>query len=119
VLQYSCGKLIFCGLYNCIGKKDDGGTIMKNPIHDVTQLKPVATKAVQSFYGEAVKNIEMIKAEKFPLFRTPKQGWLVEMEFNDDVYEYHIQIDVQMADGRITRTHELYREPIIKKRQTK
>ena len=92
---------------------------MKNPVHDVTQLKPIVEKAVRLFYGGAVRNIEMIKTQKFPLFRTPKQGWLVDMKFNDDVYEYHIQIDVQMADGRITRTHELYREPITKKRKTK
>ena len=92
---------------------------MKNPVNDVTQLKPIVKKAVRIFYGGAVKNIEMVMTQKFPLFRTPKQGWLVDMKFNDDVYEYHIQIDVQMADGRITRTHELYREPITKKRQTK
>jgi hypothetical protein len=92
---------------------------MKNPVHDLTQLKPIVEKAVRLFYGSAVKNIDMIKTQKFPLFRMPKQGWLVDTKFNDDVYEYHVQIDVQMADGRITRTHELYREPIAKKRQTK
>jgi hypothetical protein len=90
---------------------------MKNPVHDETQLKPIVVSAVRLFYGGRVKNIEMIKTGKFPLFRTPKQGWLVDVKFNDDVYEYHIQIDVQMADGRITRTHELYREPITKKGQ--
>ncbi len=92
---------------------------MKNSVHDVTQLKPIVEEAVRLFYGGAVKNIEMIMTQKFPLFRTPKQGWLVDMKFNDDVNEYHVQIDVQMADGRITRTHELYRKPITKKRQTK
>ena len=91
---------------------------MKKPVHDETQLKPIVLSAVRLFYGGKVKNIEMIKTGKFPLFRTPKQGWLVDVKFNDDVYEYHIQIDVQMADGRITRTYELYREPITKKGQT-
>jgi hypothetical protein len=88
---------------------------MMNPVQDITQLKPIVEKGARLLYGNVVRNIKMIKAEKFPLFRTPKQGWLADVKFNDDVYEYHVQMEVQMADGRITRTHELYREPIMKK----
>jgi hypothetical protein len=55
-----------------------------------------------------------MKADQFPLFKEPKQGWLVHAEFNDGKYDYHLQMDVQMADGRITRSVELHRSPLQK-----
>ena len=82
---------------------------MDTPVNDATQLKPIAEKAVKALYGSAMQNIKILKADRFPLFREPKQGWLVHTEFNDDRYDYSVQMDVQMADGRITRVVELHR----------
>ena len=87
---------------------------MYKPVKDVTQLRPIVEKAVKGLYGQEMQNIKVMKADQFPLFREPKQGWLVHAEFNDDKYEYAVQMDVQMADGRITRSVELHRSPLQK-----
>ena len=84
---------------------------MDRPVNNATELKPVVEKAVKALYGGAMQNVRILKAERFPLFREPKQGWLVHAEFNNDKYEYSIQMDVQMVDGRITRAVELHRVP--------
>jgi len=82
---------------------------MNKPIKNATELKPVVEKAVKALYGQAMQNIKILKADQVPLFKEPKQGWLVHAEFNDDKYEYSIQMDIQMADRRITRSVELHR----------
>ncbi len=82
---------------------------MNKPITNATELKPVVEKAVKALYGQAMQNIKILKADRFPLFKEPKQGWLVHAEFDDDKYEYSIQMDVQITDGRITRSVELHR----------
>ena len=84
---------------------------MDKPVSNATGLKPIVEKAVKALYGQAMQNIKILKAERFPLFREPKQGWLVHVEFNDDKYDYSIQMDVQMVDGRVTRAVELHRTP--------
>jgi len=85
---------------------------MKRLVSNVTVLKPIVDKAIKALYGEAMQNIKLLKAEQVPLFKEPKQGWLVHVEFGDGKYEYSVQMDVQMADGRITRTVELHRAPL-------
>ncbi|MBA7559813.1 hypothetical protein ES708_01429 [subsurface metagenome] len=85
---------------------------MDRPISNATDLKPIVDKAVKALYGEAMQNIKLLKAEQVPLFKEPKQGWLAHVEFGDGKYEYSVQMDVQMADGRITRTVELHRTPL-------
>jgi len=95
-------------------KYGEEGDSMDKPVNNVIDLKPIVEKAVKALYGEAMQNIKILKAERFPLFREPKQGWLVHAEFNDDKYEYSVQMDVQMADGRITRAVELHRVPTEK-----
>ena len=92
---------------------DEGGGMDKS-VNNATELKPIVTKAVKALYGNAMQNIKILKADRFPLFKEPKQGWLVHAEFNDDKYEYSVQMDVQMADGRITRAVELHRAPAQK-----
>ena len=87
---------------------------MDKPVTDATELIPLVRKAVKALYGQAMQNIKILKADRFPLFREPKQGWLVHVEFNNDKYEYSVQMDVQMADGRITRAVELHRVPMQK-----
>ena len=87
---------------------------MNKPVSNATELMPIVEKAVRALYGKAMQNIKILKADRFPLFREPKQGWLVHAEFNDDKYEYSVQMDVQMADGRITRAVELHRAPTQK-----
>jgi len=87
---------------------------MDKPVNNVTQLKPIVEKAVKALYGQTMQNTKILKAERFPLFKEPKQGWLVHAEFNDDKYEYSVQMDIQMADGRITRAIELHRVPAKK-----
>ena len=87
---------------------------MDKPVNNATELKPIVEKAVKALYGSAMQNIRILKAEQFPLFREPKQGWLTHAEFNDDRYDYSVQMDVQMADGRITRVVELHRVPMQK-----
>ena len=82
---------------------------MNELVKDATKLKPIVEKAVKALYCKSMENIKLLKADQFPLFREPKQGWLVHAEFNDDKYEYAVQVDVQMADGRITRSVELHR----------
>ncbi len=88
---------------------------MSNKLIDATRLMPIVERAVKALYGRAVENIRIMKAEQFPLFKEPKQGWLVHAEFNDDKHEYSVQIDIQMMDGRITRSVELHRQPLSKK----
>jgi len=85
---------------------------MNKPVKDATELKPIVEKAAKALYGQPVENVKIMKADQFPLFKDPKQGWLVHTEFNDDKYEYAVQMDVQMADGRITRSVELHRTPL-------
>jgi len=87
---------------------------MNNPVKNATELKPIVEKAVKALYGQTMQNIKILKADQFPLFKEPKQGWLVHAEFNNDRYEYAVQMDVQMADGRITRSVELHRTPLRK-----
>ncbi len=87
---------------------------MSKPLKDATELKPLVEKAVKALYGQPMQNIKIMKADQFPLFREPKEGWLVHTEFNDDKYEYAVQMDIQMADGRITRSVELHRTPLPK-----
>jgi len=87
---------------------------MNKSVKNATELKPLVQKAVKALYGQAMENIKILKADQFPLFKEPKQGWLVHAEFNDDKYEYAVQMDVQMADGRITRSVELRRTPLQK-----
>ena len=82
---------------------------MNKPVKDATELRPIVQRAVKALYGQPMENIKVLKADLFPLFKEPKVGWLVLVEFNDDKYEYAVQMDVQMADGRITRTVELHR----------
>jgi len=87
---------------------------MDKIIRNATELMPIVEKAVKALYGQAMQNTKILKADRFPLFKEPKEGWLVHAEFNDDKYEYSIQMDVQMADGRITRSVELHRLPLQK-----
>ena len=87
---------------------------MGNTVSNATKLMPIVEKAVKALYGKTVQNIRIMKAEQFPLFKEPKQGWLVHAEFNDEKYEYSVQMDIQMADGRITRSVELHRLPLSK-----
>lgn len=87
---------------------------MPKLIKNATQLKPVVVRAVKALYGPNMQNITILKAELFPLFREPKQGWLVHTEFKDDRFEYAVQMDVQMENGTITRMVELHRTPVKK-----
>ena len=87
---------------------------MSKPVKNATELMPVVERAVRALYGQAMQNTKILKAERFPLFKEPKEGWLVHAEFNDDKYDYSVQMDVQMADGRITRAVELHRTPLKK-----
>jgi hypothetical protein len=82
---------------------------MNKPIDNATKLKPVVERAVKALYGRAAQNVKILKADRFPLFKEPKQGWLVHVGFDDDKHEYSVQMDVQIADGRITRSVELHR----------
>ena len=82
---------------------------MDKAVKNATELKPIVEHAVKALYGHAMQNIKILKADRFPLFKEPKQGWLVHAEFNDDKYEYAVQMDVQITDGRITRSVELHR----------
>ena len=84
---------------------------MNRAVNNATELKPVVERAVKALYGGTMQNVKILKADQFPLFKEPKQGWLVHAEFNDDKYEYSIQMDIQMADGRVTRAVELHRVP--------
>ncbi|MFC1893823.1 hypothetical protein ACFLYR_07365 [Chloroflexota bacterium] len=84
------------------------------PVENATELMPIVEKAVMSLYGQAMQNIKILKADRFPLFKEPKQGWMVHVEFNDNKYVYDVQMDVQMVDGRITRSVELHRTPLQK-----
>ena len=87
---------------------------MNKPVSNATELKPVVERAVKALYGSTMQGIKVLKADQFPLFKEPKQGWLVHAEFSDDKYEYSIQMDIQMADGRVTRAIELQRAPVQK-----
>jgi hypothetical protein len=87
---------------------------MFKPIKDATQLKPVVLRAIKALYGQDMENITILKAELFPLFREPKQGWMTHVEFNDDRFVFNIQLDVQMEDGTITRVIELNRNAVKK-----
>jgi len=87
---------------------------MGKPVNNETELKPVVEKAIKSLYGEAMQNINILKADQIPLFRQPKRAWLVNIGFNDDKYKYSVQLDVQISNGRIIREVELHRIPVKK-----
>ena len=82
---------------------------MSRPVNNATQLMPIVKRAVRALYGEKMQNTRILKADRTPLFREPKQGWMVHAEFNDESHEYAVQMDIQIADGRITRSIELHR----------
>lgn len=84
---------------------------MDKPVNNATELKPIVEKTVKALYGEAAQNIKILKADRVPLSKGPKEGWLGHAEFGNDKYEYHVQMDVQMADIRITRSVGLHRAP--------
>ncbi len=84
---------------------------MNKPITNATELKPVVERAAKALFGQTIQSIKILKAERFPLFKEPKEGWLVHVEFNDGKFEYAVQMDIQTADGRITRSVELHRTP--------
>ena len=84
---------------------------MNKTVSDATKLMPIVERAAKALYGRAVQNVRIMKAEQFPLFKEPKQGWLVHVEFDDEQYDYSVQLDIQMADGRITRSVEMHRMP--------
>ncbi len=84
-------------------------------VKDATDLTPLTKKAVKALYGEAMHNIRILKAERFPLFHEPKEGWVTHLQFNDNRFEYDVQMDIQIADGRITRSIELKRRELSKK----
>lgn len=86
---------------------------MSKVVSDATKLMPIVEKAAKALYGRAVQNVRIMKAEQFPLFKEPKQGWLVHAEFNDERYNYSVQMDIQMADGSITRSVEMHRVPCV------
>jgi len=41
-------------------------------VNNATELKPIAERAVKALYGQAMQNIKILKADRFPLFREPK-----------------------------------------------
>ena len=83
-------------------------------IKDATDLTPIIKKATKALYGEAMHNIRILKADRIPLFHEPKEGWIVHLQFNDSRYEYDVQMDIQIADGRVTRSIELKRQELTK-----
>jgi len=85
---------------------------MSNKVGDATKLMPIVEKAAKALYGKSVQNVRIMKAEQFPLFKEPKQGWLVHAEFDDEKCDYSVQMDIQMADGSITRAVEMHRVPL-------
>jgi len=85
---------------------------MEKNITNAVQLEPIIKRAVKALYGPDMQGIKILKADRFPLFHEPKQGWMVHLEFNDGEYDYSVQMDVQMADGRVTRSVELHRHPV-------
>ncbi len=87
---------------------------MNKTVSNATKLMPIVERAAKALYGRAVQNVRIMKAEQFPLFKEPKQGWLVHAEFDDEKYDYSVQMDIQMVDGRITRSVELHRMPLKK-----
>ena len=87
---------------------------MNKTVSDATKLMPIVERAAKALYGRAVQNVRILKAEQFPLFKEPKQGWLVHTEFDDEQYNYSVQMDIQMTDGRITRSVEMHRTPLKK-----
>lgn len=87
---------------------------MSKLVQDATQLKPIVERAIRALYGRTVLNTRVMKAEQFPLFKEPKEGWLVHAEFNDEAYAYSVQLDIQAEDGRITRSVELHRSPLCR-----
>ena len=87
---------------------------MNKTVSNATKLMPIVERAAKALYGRAVQNVRILKAEQFPLFKEPKQGWLVHAEFDDEKYDYSVQMDIQMVDGRITRSVELHRMPLKK-----
>jgi hypothetical protein len=84
---------------------------MFKSVKDAIQLRPVVLRAIKALYGQGMQNITILKAEQFPLFREPKQGWMAHVEFSDERLVYSVQLDVQIEDGTITRVVELNRTP--------
>ena len=90
-------------------KSSEEGGGMDKPVSNATELKPIVEKAVKALYGEAMQNIKILIIVEFrvnepALFRLPKQRKPIGFEY----------LDVQMADGRVTRAVELHRAPIQK-----
>ncbi len=87
---------------------------MSTQIKDATELKLIVDKMIKLLYGKSMENIEIMKADQFPLSIEPRQGWLVHTRFSDNKYEYTVQMYIQMADGRITKSVELHRTTLGK-----
>lgn len=87
---------------------------MSSNVDNATKLMPIVEKAAKALYGKTIQNTRIMKAEQFPLFKEPKQGWMVHVEFDDERFNYSVQMDIQMSDGRITRSIEMHRVPLSK-----
>jgi hypothetical protein len=85
---------------------------MSHTIDNANQLQSIIRQAVVSLYGRTAKNITIHEAERIPLFKKPKQCWQVDVTFNDMKHKYEVQFEVKIADGLLTRIHEMHKEPI-------
>jgi len=85
---------------------------MGYPLENVSQLQPIARRAVVSLYGKTANNITIQEAEKIPLFKKPKQAWQVNVLFNNEEYKYNVQFEIHIIDGLITKVQLMHRDLI-------
>jgi len=84
---------------------------MSNPLNNESQLQPIVRRAIVSLYGRTARNITIHEAEKIPLFKKPKKYWQVDVLFSKENQDIGVQLEVDIANGLITKVHETHRDP--------
>lgn len=63
----------------------------------------------KELYGAQIGEVTIERIEQLPLFKEPKEGWLVLTSFKDEDGHYTLQLEFTF-DGSLRRSQEVGRE---------
>ena len=67
-----------------------------------------AEYCAKKLYGGNISAITVERLEEYPLFKEPKEGWLVLISFKDDDGHYTLQMEFTF-DGILRKSQEIGR----------
>ena len=81
---------------------------------DVDDLNPIIEGVLKANYGDAVRNIELVRTIQIPIADDKKESWRSTVKFDDGKTKYEVSIVIRILDGKVTRTDEVVKEHLIK-----